>query len=90
MAVKKPFLKLKQRMNRIRLAEEHKDWDAHKWSSVVFSDECVKIIADLCILRFQYELLTLQIYQSQFNIVTNTKGIEYSVILDNFGVWQLC
>ena len=40
-AVKKPFLKLKQRMNRIRWTEEYKDWDAHKWSSVVFSDECI-------------------------------------------------
>ena len=40
-AVKKPFLKLKQRMNRIRWAEEHKDWEAHKWSSAVFSDECI-------------------------------------------------
>ena len=29
-AVKKSFLKLKQRMNRIRWIEEHKDWDAHK------------------------------------------------------------
>ena len=40
-AVKKPFLKLKQRMNRIQWTEEHKDWDAHKWSFVVFSDECI-------------------------------------------------
>jgi len=43
-AVKKPFLKLKQRMNRIWWAEEHKDWDAHKWSSGVFSDECIILI----------------------------------------------
>lgn len=40
-AIKKPYLKMHQRLKRLSWAKTYSSWDADKWRDVVFSDECV-------------------------------------------------
>lgn len=39
-AIKKPYLKMHQRLKRLSWVKTYSSWDADKWGDVVFSDEC--------------------------------------------------